>query len=202
MNNYILIKRIFFLLLLTAVVFVLYLLAHSFTNKPVIKDISITKIDEINISESINQAQNYVTSANNNEINFVDYVENLKGGKAQFIIQLNGIWFSAGMFGCSWKIVSGRFQKSNSMKPTFVVESDDEAVEEEEEDEDDIEVDSDAIKEKEESVEDADQGTQEEEVEEEEDEEEAVEEEEEEPKPEPEPPKPVKKPAVKKAVKK
>ena len=70
MNNYILIKRIFFLLLLTAVVFVLYLLAHSFTNKPVIKDISITKIDEINISESINQAQNYVTSANNNEINF------------------------------------------------------------------------------------------------------------------------------------
>ena len=139
----------------------------------------------------------------NNEINFVDYVENLKGGKAQFIIQLNGIWFSAGMFGCSWKIVSGRFQKSNSMKPTFVVESDDEAVEEEEEDEDDIEVDSDAIKEKEESVEDADQGPQEE-VEEEEVEEEEVEEEEveEEPEPEPEPPKPVKKPAVKKAVKK
>ena len=70
MNNYILIKRIFFLLLLTAVVFVLYLLTHSFVNKPDIKDISITKIDEINISESINQAQNYVTSANNNEINF------------------------------------------------------------------------------------------------------------------------------------
>ena len=46
------------------------MLAHSFINKPVIKDISITKLDEINISESINQAQNYVTSANNNEINF------------------------------------------------------------------------------------------------------------------------------------
>jgi len=133
----------------------------------------------------------------NNEINFADYVENLKGGKAQFIIQLNGIWFSAGMFGCSWKIVSGRFQKSNSMKPTFVVESDDEAVEDEEDDDDDIEVDSDAIKEKE-AVEEEEE---EEAVEEEEEaEEEAVEEEEEEP--EPEPPKPVKKPAVKKAVKK
>jgi hypothetical protein len=69
MNNYILTKRVIFLLLLIAVIFVLYLLAYSFINKPVIKNISITKIDEINISESINQAENFVTSANN-AINF------------------------------------------------------------------------------------------------------------------------------------
>lgn len=138
----------------------------------------------------------------NNDINFTDYVTNLKGGRAQFIIQLNGIWFSAGMFGCSWKIVSGKFQQSNSSKPTFIPESDDEVVEEEE-DEEDIEVDTDAIKAKaEETKEEEDDGEEEEEVAEEE--EEAVEEEEEEveEEPEPEPPKPVKKAAVKKAAKK
>ncbi len=83
----------------------------------------------------------------NNEINFADYVNNLKGGKAQFIIQLNGIWFSAGMFGCSWKIVSGKFMQTNTAKPTFIAESDDEVIEDEE-DEEDIEVDTEAIQKK------------------------------------------------------
>ena len=136
----------------------------------------------------------------NKEIDFTEYVSNLKGGRAQFIIQLNGIWFSAGMFGCSWKIVSGKFQQSNASKPTFIPDSDDD-VEEDEEDEEDIEVDTDAIKAKTEE-------TKEEEEEEEEAEEEAVaeaeaeEEEEEDEEEEPEPPKPVKKAPVKKAAKK
>ena len=81
----------------------------------------------------------------NNEINFTDYVNNLKGGKAQFIIQLNGIWFSAGMFGCSWKIVSGKFMQTNTAKPTFIDESDDEVIDE---DDEDIEVDTEAIQKK------------------------------------------------------
>ncbi len=138
----------------------------------------------------------------NKEVDFTEYVSNLKGGRAQFIIQLNGIWFSAGMFGCSWKIVSGKFQQSNASKPTFIPDSDDD-VEEDEEDEEDIEVDTDAIKAKTEE-------TKEEEEEEEEAEEEAVaeaeaeaeEEEEEDEEEEPEPPKPVKKAPVKKAAKK
>jgi hypothetical protein len=147
----------------------------------------------------------------NKEVDFTEYVSNLKGGRAQFIIQLNGIWFAAGMFGCSWKIVSGKFQLSNSAKPTFVPESDDEvAEEEEEEDEDDIEVDTDAIKSNEvveelkkvSDEEEAAEEAEEEEAEEEEAEEEAEEEEEPEPEPEPEPPKPVKKVPVKKAAKK
>jgi len=66
----------------------------------------------------------------NNEIDFKDYVANLKGGKAQFIIQLNGLWFSAGMFGCSWKIISAKFQKINTSKITFVKDSDEENAEE------------------------------------------------------------------------
>ena len=137
----------------------------------------------------------------NKEIDFTEYVSNLKGGRAQFIIQLNGIWFSAGMFGCSWKIVSGKFQQSNASKPTFIPDSDDD-VEEDEEDEEDIEVDTDAIKAKTEET------KEEEEEEEEEAEEEAVaeaeaeEEEEEDEEEEPEPPKPVKKAPVKKAAKK
>ncbi len=81
----------------------------------------------------------------NNEVDFKDYVANLKGGKAQFIIQLNGLWFSAGMFGCSWKIVSAKFQKINTSKITFVKDSDEENVEDDDEDDEDIDVDTEVI---------------------------------------------------------
>jgi hypothetical protein len=80
----------------------------------------------------------------NNETNFNDILLNLKGGKAQFIIQLSGIWFSAGMFGCSWKIVSAKFQQINTSKLTFVQDSDDDTVEGGDDD-DDISVDNDVI---------------------------------------------------------
>jgi hypothetical protein len=82
----------------------------------------------------------------NNETNFNDILSNLKGGKAQFIIQLSGIWFSAGMFGCSWKIVSAKFQQLNTSKITFVADSDDEMNNaNDDEDDDDISVDNDVI---------------------------------------------------------
>lgn len=84
----------------------------------------------------------------NNEIIFHDILSNLKGGKAQFIIQLSGIWFSAGMFGCSWKIVSAKFQQINTSKITFVADSDDEHAnvnDEDDEDDDDISVDNEVI---------------------------------------------------------
>jgi ribosomal protein L12E/L44/L45/RPP1/RPP2 len=155
----------------------------------------------------------------NNEIDFKDYVSNLKGGKAQFIIQLTGIWFSAGMFGCSWKIVSAKFQKVNSSKITFVKDSDDDNVDDDEDD-DDIEVDTEIISksvQKHQVATDAAAASattvsktpvvsskEEEEEEEEQEEEEEDDEEEEEdtqvPEPEPEP-EPVK-PAVKKVVNK
>ena len=149
----------------------------------------------------------------NNEIDFKDYVANLKGGKAQFIIQLNGLWFSAGMFGCSWKIISAKFQKVNTSKITFVKDSDEENVADDEDDED-IDVDteviaktivSDSVKDNKKIQQVVASPAKEEEDEEEEDEEEENDEEEEEdekeeeqPEPEPEPePEPVKK-AVKK----
>jgi hypothetical protein len=49
--------------------YVLFLIANSFINRPFIADINITNIDEINISGSINQPDNIVPSTNN-EINF------------------------------------------------------------------------------------------------------------------------------------
>lgn len=149
----------------------------------------------------------------NNEIDFKDYVANLKGGKAQFIIQLNGLWFSAGMFGCSWKIISAKFQKINTSKITFVKDSDEENAEDDDEDDEDIDIDTEVISkviatvvpEKDNKknqqvvptpVEEEDE--EEDEKDEEEEEKEEDEEDEEEPEPEPEP-EPVKK-AVKKAT--
>ena len=70
MNNYLLIKRLFFALLLIAVIYLLFLITNSFINKPVIKDINITNLDEINISQSINQPNENIITTSNNEIKF------------------------------------------------------------------------------------------------------------------------------------
>ena len=68
MNNYILIKRLFFTLLLIAAIYFLFLITNSFIKKPVIKDINIMNLDEINISEFINQPDKNIVTTSNNEI--------------------------------------------------------------------------------------------------------------------------------------
>ena len=70
MNNYLLLKRLFFALLLIAVIYFLFLITNSFVNKPVIKDINIKNLDEINISQSINQPNKNIVATSNNEIKF------------------------------------------------------------------------------------------------------------------------------------
>ena len=78
----------------------------------------------------------------NNEIEFNSIMSKLKGGKAQLIVQLMGLWFAGGKYGCTWKILSGRFQVQKSVKYEYVEDSDDESpppakkVEEEDDDED------------------------------------------------------------------
>lgn len=139
----------------------------------------------------------------NDELDFQSIMKNLKGAKTQLIVQLTGIWFAGGKYGCSWKVVSGKFQLHQNSKVAFIEDSDNENVALDDE-EDDISVDNDAIKslslEKntvvEEEDDDADDVEEEDDdVEEEEDDEEI------EPEPEPEPePVPVK--AVKKVTKK
>ena len=81
MNNYILIKKVFFMLLLIAVVYVLFLLANTFINKPVIKDIGKIALDEINITKSINQPDNNPTSSNNG-INFEYKLIGIRAGES------------------------------------------------------------------------------------------------------------------------
>ncbi len=152
----------------------------------------------------------------NNEVSFATILDNLKGGKAQLIIQLNGIWFAGGMFGVSWKIVSGKFQQNNVNKIAFVVDSD--AEDNGDDDDDDISIDEEVLRKpamqappaapapapsktaKVEKPAPAKEEPEEEEEDEDEQEAEAEDDEEEEERPPTPPPEPVK--PVKKAVKK
>ena len=81
----------------------------------------------------------------NEELDFQSIMKNLKGAKTQLIVQLTGIWFAGGKYGCSWKIVSGKFQLHQNSKVAFIEDSDTENVALDD-DEDDISVDNDAIK--------------------------------------------------------
>jgi hypothetical protein len=133
---------------------------------------------------------------NGEEIVFEDFINKLKGAKCKVIIQLSGLWFAGGRFGCSWKITTGKFQLQQSSKPTFIAESDDEDVvnDDEEEDEEDVVVDSDVVLQSTPNKNEVDDGEDDEEEEDEDDVEE-----EEEPEPEPVKPTPKKKtPAPKK----
>ena len=60
----------------------------------------------------------------NNEIVFQDIIPKLKGGKTQLIIELTGIWIAGGKYGCTWKVVSGKFQLSMNNKMAFIEDSD------------------------------------------------------------------------------
>jgi hypothetical protein len=76
-----------------------------------------------------------------NDIDFTTIISKLKGGRTQLIIELTGIWMAGGKFGCTWKVISGKFQLSQNNKPKFIEDSDTEKVDdEEEEQEDEIEV--------------------------------------------------------------
>jgi hypothetical protein len=137
----------------------------------------------------------------NNEIDFPTIMNKLKGAKSQLIVQLTGIWFAGGKYGCSWKIITGKFQLHQNSKICFIEDSDaDNATVSEEEEDDDV-VDNEimnSLKLTPNVVPDEDDDEEEEEEEEEEDDEdevvvpEVVE-------PVPEPVKPVKKPTKKAA---
>lgn len=62
-----------------------------------------------------------------NEIDFANIMSKLKGAKVQLVIQLSGIWFAGGKYGCTWKVLMGKFQMARKSKFTFVADSDDES---------------------------------------------------------------------------
>ena len=79
---------------------------------------------------------------NGEVIDLADILTKLKGGKAQLIVELNSIWFAGGKFGCTWKLITGKFQRSISNDIAFIEDSDTEKVDvEDEDDEDDDEKD-------------------------------------------------------------
>jgi len=78
---------------------------------------------------------------NGEVIDLLDILTKLKGGKAQVIVELNSIWFAGGRFGCTWKLITGKFQRTINNDITFIDDSDTEKVEsekEEEEEEEDV----------------------------------------------------------------
>lgn len=76
---------------------------------------------------------------NGEVIDLNDILTKLKGGKAQLIVELNSIWFAAGKFGCTWKLITGKFQRSISNDITFIDDSDTEKTESKDDDEDEDE---------------------------------------------------------------
>lgn len=92
----------------------------------------------------------------NNEIEFTNIISKLKGGRTQLIIELTGIWMAGGKYGCTWKIISGKFQLSQSNKMTFIEDSDTEKKDDEEEDEEEEDDDEPQLPKQENKVENSD----------------------------------------------
>ena len=145
----------------------------------------------------------------NEDIDFIDIFKSLKSAKAILIVQLSGLWFAGGKYGCSWKVCSAKIQLAQYQKIAFVKDSDDdeddETIEDEEDIQPDIQPDIQVVSNKKKNVvpeeEDEDEEDEDEDEEEEEEEEEEEVEKEQEPEPVPEPVKsivPKKKTAVKK----
>lgn len=68
------------------------------------------------------------TDMDGNELDFEAISTKLKGAHGRFIIQLGGMWFAGGKYGCTWKVVKARFQMSSKQDVDFVADSDDEGV--------------------------------------------------------------------------
>ena len=88
------------------------------------------------------------TDMDKHELDFKSVMTKLKGGKARLIIQLGGVWFAGGRYGCTWRVVSAQFEVTSKCNVDFVDDSDDEdesASKKKPEFSDDDDLDEDAI---------------------------------------------------------
>lgn len=74
-------------------------------------------------------------------IKFTDIVSKLKSGTAQLIVELSTIWFAGGRFGCTWKLIAGKFSTFVKNDEQFLHDSDTEKVKNNENEKDDEEED-------------------------------------------------------------
>jgi hypothetical protein len=78
---------------------------------------------------------------NDESIDLMEILSKLKGGKAILIVELNSIWFAGGKFGCTWKLITGKFQRCVNNDITFIDDSDTEKAENTKDDDEDEEID-------------------------------------------------------------
>jgi len=60
-------------------------------------------------------------------VDFKRIKDRLKGGKAQLLIQLTGLWFAGGRFGCSWKVHKAKFEMPGGVTVDWEEDSEDPA---------------------------------------------------------------------------
>lgn len=90
--------------------------------------VKVPSVSDINDDGSITTVFKFDSSdIDNNAIEFEKIIANIKGAKAQLIVQLMGLWIAGGKYGCTWKIMSGRFQVAKNVKYEYVNDSDDDA---------------------------------------------------------------------------
>lgn len=80
-----------------------------------------------------NQFEFECMDMNDTELVFDHIMNKIKGARARLIIQLSGLWFAGGKYGCTWRVVKSKFQL-NSVKAVDFVEDDDDVGLEEEDD--------------------------------------------------------------------
>lgn len=79
------------------------------------------------------------TDMDNNRQDFKDIMTRLKGGRGQFIIQLSGLWFAGGKYGCTWKVIKARLETQTQVsRVDFIQDSDEEGVAATHDDDDDL----------------------------------------------------------------
>ena len=82
------------------------------------------------------------TDMDGTEMDFESIMQKLKGAKARLIIQLGGMWFAGGKYGCTWKIVKARFQLNSKSDVDFIADSEDEGNANEAHSDEDVEEDA------------------------------------------------------------
>ena len=61
----------------------------------------------------------------NKEVDFKAIMTKLKGTKALLAIQLTGLYFAGGKYGCMWKVITGMFQKTTERKKAVMLHDSD-----------------------------------------------------------------------------
>ena len=77
-----------------------------------------------------------------NEFDFKSNMTKLKGARARLIVQLAGLWFAGGKYGCTWKVIKAKIEQGIKSNVDFIEDSDDDASPKESNSDEDVEEDA------------------------------------------------------------